>query len=196
MLTASRRAGQASLGQDRAGSHAPVASVTVTAPAPRSRDSRRWSQRRVSAGGHGTDILLGNFIVSEEDGSGGRIRTYDQRINSPLRYRCATPEYRHHTVRESAVCFPSAADLANQMPQRPAVGRHITGGSGGCKPLDRDSRESRPKKGRCSLGARSAMEHPSRSRHALDGLVAEWLRRGLQILAPRFDSGRGLQILI
>ena len=28
------------------------------------------------------------------------------------------------------------------------------------------------------------------------GLVAEWLRRGLQILAPRFDSGRGLQITI
>ena len=28
-----------------------------------------------------------------EAGSGGRIRTYDQRINSPLRYRCATPEY-------------------------------------------------------------------------------------------------------
>src|SRR5690606_3407774 len=25
------------------------------------------------------------------------------------------------------------------------------------------------------------------------GLVAEWLRRGLQILARRFDSGRGLQ---
>ena len=30
-------------------------------------------------------------------------------------------------------------------------------------------------------------------RPAADGLVAEWLRRGLQILAPRFDSGRGLQ---
>src|SRR5579872_6859183 len=27
------------------------------------------------------------------------------------------------------------------------------------------------------------------------GLVAEWLRRGLQILAPRFDSGRGLHLL-
>ncbi len=27
------------------------------------------------------------------------------------------------------------------------------------------------------------------------GLVAEWLRRGLQILAPRFDSGRGLQLI-
>src|SRR5436190_10515783 len=27
-----------------------------------------------------------------------------------------------------------------------------------------------------------------------EGLVAEWLRRGLQILAPQFDSGRGLQI--
>jgi hypothetical protein len=26
------------------------------------------------------------------------------------------------------------------------------------------------------------------------GLVAEWLRRGLQILAPRFDSGRGLHV--
>jgi hypothetical protein len=25
-------------------------------------------------------------------GSGGWIRTSDQRINSPLRYRCATPE--------------------------------------------------------------------------------------------------------
>lgn len=25
------------------------------------------------------------------------------------------------------------------------------------------------------------------------GRVAEWLRRGLQILASRFDSGRGLQ---
>jgi hypothetical protein len=27
-----------------------------------------------------------------DNGSGGRIRTYDQRINSPLRYRCATPD--------------------------------------------------------------------------------------------------------
>jgi hypothetical protein len=27
----------------------------------------------------------------------------------------------------------------------------------------------------------------------MDGLVAEWLRRGLQILVSRFDSGRGLQ---
>ena len=26
-----------------------------------------------------------------------------------------------------------------------------------------------------------------------DGLVAEWLRNGLQIRLPRFDSGRGLQ---
>src|ERR1019366_4365496 len=28
------------------------------------------------------------------------------------------------------------------------------------------------------------------------GLVAEWLRRGLQILPSRFDSGRGLQTLV
>jgi protein-L-isoaspartate(D-aspartate) O-methyltransferase len=38
------------------------------------------------------------------------------------------------------------------------------------------------------------MEPLPRSRYAPDGLVAEWLRRGLQILAPRFDSGRGLQV--
>jgi hypothetical protein len=35
-------------------------------------------------------ILLG--VRRRKVGSGGRIRTYDQRINSPLRYRCATPE--------------------------------------------------------------------------------------------------------
>src|SRR5438045_5072144 len=31
-------------------------------------------------------------------------------------------------------------------------------------------------------------------RNASDGLVAEWLRSGLQIRARRFDSGPGLQI--
>ncbi len=48
-------------------------------------------------------------------------------------------------------------------------------------------------KGLLLFGGTLAMEQPSRSRYAPDGLVAEWLRRGLQILAPRFDSGRGLQ---
>ena len=33
----------------------------------------------------------------------------------------------------------------------------------------------------------------ARNAGSMEGLVAEWLRRGLQILAPRFDSGRGLQ---
>ena len=33
-----------------------------------------------------------NQLSYTRAGSGGRIRTYDQRINSPLRYRCATPE--------------------------------------------------------------------------------------------------------
>lgn len=32
------------------------------------------------------------FSCFGEDGSGGWIRTNDQRINSPLRYRCATPD--------------------------------------------------------------------------------------------------------
>src|SRR3954468_14185500 len=39
------------------------------------------------------------------------------------------------------------------------------------------------------------MEHPPREWHAPDGLVAEWLRRGLQILVRGFDSLRGLRIL-
>ena len=33
-----------------------------------------------------------NQLSYTRAGSGGRIRTYDQRINSPLRYRCATPD--------------------------------------------------------------------------------------------------------
>src|SRR4051794_22416415 len=36
------------------------------------------------------------------------------------------------------------------------------------------------------------MEHPPREWHAPDGLVAEGLRRGLQILVRGFDSLRGL----
>ena len=32
------------------------------------------------------------ILVRVLSGSAGRIRTYDQRINSPLRYRCATAE--------------------------------------------------------------------------------------------------------
>ncbi len=40
-----------------------------------------------------TPLLLGFFNKNEvENGSGGRIRTYDQLVNSQLRYRCATPE--------------------------------------------------------------------------------------------------------
>jgi protein-L-isoaspartate(D-aspartate) O-methyltransferase len=41
---------------------------------------------------------------------------------------------------------------------------------------------------------RSGSPSISRRDYARYGLVAEWLRRGLQILAPRFDSGRGLQV--
>jgi hypothetical protein len=37
------------------------------------------------------------------------------------------------------------------------------------------------------------LTEPIVERRQRRGLVAEWLRRGLQILAPRFDSGRGLQ---
>ena len=35
---------------------------------------------------------VGSQYPTLQDGWGGRIRTGDQRINSPLRYRCATPQ--------------------------------------------------------------------------------------------------------
>ena len=121
-------------------------------------------------------------------GSGGRIRTYDQRINSPLRYRCATPEYRH-AIRTGPVtlCPPSYARQGAGLGVR---WEPYNTGFAGCKSLYFKAR------GCCSLVRCSAMEQPSRLRRAPDGLVAEWLRRGLQILAPRFDSGRGLHLFL
>jgi hypothetical protein len=59
-------------------------------------------------------------VIPAGDGSGGRIRTYDQRINSPLRYRCATPEY------------PKLGRAAPLASARPGVVAYITG-SPGCK---------------------------------------------------------------
>lgn len=47
-------------------------------------------------------------------------------------------------------------------------------------------------KGRCRLDVPLALTYGDCD---VRGLVAEWLRRGLQILAPRFDSGRGLHSL-
>ena len=37
--------------------------------------------------------FLDKCLFTYGNGWGGRIRTDDQRINSPLRYRCATPQY-------------------------------------------------------------------------------------------------------
>ena len=48
-------------------------------------------------------------------------------------------------------------------------------------------RAGSPCRGGCFLAMTLSLRAVARS-----GLVAEWLRRGLQILAPRFDSGRGL----
>ena len=48
----------------------------------------RWADPRLFVGRPLLEVARG------VGGSGGRIRTYDQRINSPLRYRCATPECR------------------------------------------------------------------------------------------------------
>ena len=43
-----------------------------------------------------------------------------------------------------------------------------------------------------SAGAVDSQANPAH--FARGGPMAEWLRRGLQILARRFDSGSGLQI--
>jgi hypothetical protein len=46
-----------------------------------------------------------------------------------------------------------------------------------------------------AVALREALHYQAYPPYVPDGLVAEWLRRGLQILAPRFDSGRGLHHL-
>ena len=91
-----------------------------------------------------------------QGGSGGRIRTYDQRINSPLRYRCATPE--HHLV------------LADGQPGPPLYqrgGSHISRVPEVASTLGK----LHPSQDGCSFHGRSAMEHPPRERCAR---MASW----------------------
>lgn len=87
--------------------------------------------------------------MSGNPGSGGWIRTNDQRINSPLRYRCATPDQ------------PGAGPIAAP----------FSGAKGGMKLRcgflpDLGSRE-----GECRQGARTGSGHPVRR-----GSKAESLR--------------------
>ena len=76
-------------------------------------------------------------ILEKEIGSGGRIRTYDQRINSPLRYRCATPEY---AISEEKIgrLLSSRTPLTKQA--APVRWVAYNTGSAGCKSLDAVSR--------------------------------------------------------
>ncbi len=52
----------------------------------------RWLRAPVEGRSKHSPGRAGASTGNMSGGSGGRIRTYDQRINSPLRYRCATPE--------------------------------------------------------------------------------------------------------
>lgn len=87
-------------------------------------------------------------------GSGGRIRTYDQRINSPLRYRCATPD--HHGAGELA----GHRRQRNRPPARPAS-MHLH------HMPDEISRRRNARWGGGALAEQAACKAPRHLRHAL-----------------------------
>src|SRR4029077_12628117 len=53
--------------------------------------------------------------------SGGRIRTSDRRINSPLRYRCVTPEYFNSNQSKRAGVLSPHVSLTSEVTLRPTA---------------------------------------------------------------------------
>src|SRR5579872_7394413 len=63
---------------------------------------------------------------------------------------------------------------------------------GGVRAVERELVRPKPLQSACRWRRNLGIAPRVAARFGRRGLVAEWLRRGLQILAPRFDSGRGL----
>ncbi len=137
---------------------------------------------------------------AEGSGSPSRTRTCDKAINSRLLYQLSyrgsrREHYPRRGGRARDLSVPDAIFASRLIsPPRARFCRpNPVAEPGRALLMTPSSRVVRPTPGRrrsrCSSEAR-----PARSPAAAgpDGLVAEWLRRGLQILAPRFDSGRGL----
>src|ERR1700682_4518960 len=58
--------------------------------------------------------------------SGGRIRTSDRRINSPLRYRCVTPEYFNSNQSKRASVLSPDSSMTSEVAVRPTARRAST----------------------------------------------------------------------
>jgi hypothetical protein len=104
-------------------------------------------------------------------GSLSRTRTCDRSINSRLLYQLSY---------QGLACFRDA---------------HITSPRRLCKALTAADPLAMAGKHTLRWGAILCIGGGQPWARCGRGLVAEWLRRGLQILLSRFDSGRGLQPL-
>ncbi len=133
---------------------------------------------------HRSGISIGSEQVF---GSPSRTRTYDKAINSRLLYQLSyrgprrglytrlTKDARAVRMFVGFVCGGAAHwALVAESPLRTGLGLCM-------RPVTPD----RPPDPEAPFPLEKGCAR---------GLVAEWLRRGLQILAPRFDSGRGLQL--
>ena len=114
----------------------------------------------------------------EWDGSPSRARTCDNSINSRMLYQLSYRGTRHGVAGQWRAYSKRIADCKPQMPNQSsiAVDRRIRG---------------RGLAANVELLLYGATARAQRAH----GLVAEWLRRGLQILVRGFDSLRGLQNL-
>ena len=123
-------------------------------------------------------------IFQKDVGSPSRARTCDNSINSrmlyQLSYRGPVPRCDERAYsKASSDCKAQKAGLGRLYPVQGIIFGSVRAFALPTSPTLAKTRPSRA----TLLAA------------VIRGLVAEWLRRGLQILAPRFDSGRGLQIL-
>ena len=132
----------------------------------------------VLLGGGGDDVRASRLRASAAGGEDARADDRDDcrvvrlRGDRDLRRTCRPPVWVVGGLVVTAAYF-----LALPLPEAFALGARLNDRPD-CAALPRSANPCyRPPRGATSWAA---------------GLVAEWLRRGLQILAPRFDSGRGL----
>ena len=111
------------------------------------------------------------------DGSLSRTRTCDRSINSRLLYQLSYQGI-SAAYRWKKQHIASPIDFAKALISRRGTLLRTL--------CDGPTKQSLPERCCLAIGGNMPMLE------SCIGLVAEWLRRGLQILARRFDSGRGL----
>ena len=119
--------------------------------------------------------------LKAEPGSGGWIRTNDQRINSPLRYRCATPDQRWSgriATEPDGVKPPSRSPPCRQGHDSPGTGACCRNAAAQRRPRARNSGA-----GRAMSGARKPSVRRTRRRLRPSNAAAT--------RPPRRDQPRG-----